>query len=100
MSAGGRQYCIKTLDLLIKHLVFCGACKIASYLEDKLLHSETCHKEALQKIEDLESALQNAHRELKVTLTRLQELQDALQNAESSLEEKRVAIMDLTSELR
>ncbi|KAM6128730.1 LOW QUALITY PROTEIN: coiled-coil domain-containing protein 18 [Phoenicopterus ruber ruber] len=69
-------------------------------LEDKLLQSDTCHREALQKIVELESALQNAHGELKITLTQLQELQDALQNAQSSLEEKHVAIMDLTSELR
>ena len=35
-------------------------------LEDKLLQSETCHREALQKIVELESALQNARGELKV----------------------------------
>lgn len=69
-------------------------------LEDKLLQSETCHREALQKIVELESALQNAHGELKITLTQLQELQDALQSAQSSLEEKHIAIMDLTTELR
>uniref|UniRef100_A0A8B9S1B3 Coiled-coil domain containing 18 n=1 Tax=Accipiter nisus TaxID=211598 RepID=A0A8B9S1B3_9AVES len=68
--------------------------------EDKLLQSETCHREALQKIVELESALENAHGELKITLTQLQELQDALQNAQSSLEKKHVAIMDLTTELR
>uniref|UniRef100_A0A8C0HJR8 Coiled-coil domain containing 18 n=1 Tax=Buteo japonicus TaxID=224669 RepID=A0A8C0HJR8_9AVES len=68
--------------------------------EDKLLQSETCHREALQKIVELESALENAHGELKITSTQLQELQDALQNAQSSLEKKHVAIMDLTTELR
>uniref|UniRef100_A0A8C9UG23 Coiled-coil domain containing 18 n=1 Tax=Serinus canaria TaxID=9135 RepID=A0A8C9UG23_SERCA len=68
--------------------------------EDKLLQSETCHRKALQKIAELESALQNARGELKITLTQLQELQDALQNAQSSLEEKNIAIMDLTTELR
>lgn len=74
--------------------------KIVNDLEDKLLQSETCHKEAVQKILELESALQNASGELKITLTQLQELQDALQNAETSLEEKHVAIMDLTAKLR
>ncbi|XP_067997379.1 coiled-coil domain-containing protein 18 isoform X4 [Melanerpes formicivorus] len=72
----------------------------ANNLEDKLLHSETYHKEALQKIEELESALQNAQGELKTALTQLQALQDALQDAQSSLEEKRVVIVDLTTELR
>lgn len=75
-------------------------CKIVNDLQDKLLQSETCHREALQKIAELESALENAHGELKITLTQLQELQDALQNAQSSLEKKHVAIMDLTTELR
>lgn len=69
-------------------------------LEDKLFQSETCHREALQKIAELESALQNAHGELKISVTQLQELQDALQNAQSSLEEKQVAIVNLTTELR
>ncbi|XP_014106106.1 PREDICTED: coiled-coil domain-containing protein 18 isoform X1 [Pseudopodoces humilis] len=68
--------------------------------EDKLLQTETCHRKALQKIAELESALQNACGELKITLTQLRELQDALQNAQSSLEEKNIAIMDLTTELR
>lgn len=69
-------------------------------LEDKLLQSETCHREALQKIVELESALQNARGELKVVSLQLQGLQDALQNAQLSLEEKQVAIMNLTAELR
>ncbi|XP_061860023.1 coiled-coil domain-containing protein 18 isoform X3 [Colius striatus] len=69
-------------------------------LEDKLRQSETCQREALQKIIELESALQNGHGELKTALTQLQELQDALQTAQSSLEEKHIAIMDLTTELR
>lgn len=69
-------------------------------LEDKLLQSETCHREALQKIEELESALQNAHGELKVVSLQLQGLQDSLQNAQLSLEEKQVAIINLTAELR
>lgn len=75
-------------------------CKIVNDLQDKLLQSETCHREALQKIVELESALENAHGELKITLSQLQELQDALQNAQSSLEKKHVAIVDLTTELR
>lgn len=90
--------------LMIKHFVFCGvcacACKIVNDLEDKLLQSETCHREALQKIVELESTLEDVRGELKITLTQLQELQDALQKAQSSLEEKHVAIMDLTTELR
>lgn len=80
-------------------LLWC-VCKIVNDFEDKLLQSETCHRKALQKIAELESALQNACGELKITLTRLQELQNALQNAQSSLEEKNIAIMDLTTELR
>lgn len=75
-------------------------CKIVNDLQDKLLQSETCHREALQKTVELESALENAHGELKITLSQLQELQDALQNAQSSLEKKHVAIVDLTTELR
>jgi len=86
--------------LIIKHFVFCCVCKIVSDLEDKLLQSETCHRGALQKTVELESALQNAHGELKITATQLQELQDALRNAQSSLEEKHIVIMDLTTELR
>ncbi|XP_063263583.1 coiled-coil domain-containing protein 18 isoform X2 [Prinia subflava] len=68
--------------------------------KDELLQTETCHRKALQKIAELESALQNACGELKISLTQLQELQDALQKAQSSLEEKNIAIMDLTTELR
>lgn len=103
---GSRQWCcIKTLtQLMIKRFVFSGVCvclcKLVNDLEDKLLQSETCHREALQKTAELESALQNAHGELEVALAQLQELQDTLQNAQSSLEEKHVAIRDLTTELR
>lgn len=75
-------------------------CKIVNDFKDKLLQTETCHRKALQKIAELESALQNACGELKITLTQLQELQDALQKAQSSLEDKNIAIMDLTTELR
>lgn len=88
--------------LMIQHFdLFCVCvCKTVNDLEDKLLQSETCHREALQKIVELESALQNANGELKITLTQLQESQEALQNAQSSLEEKHVAVMNLTAELR
>lgn len=84
----------------MKHSLLWCVCQIVNDLEDKLLQTETCHSEALQKMSELESALQNALGELKITLTQLQELQDALQNAQSSLEEKNMAIMDLTAELR
>lgn len=85
---------------MIKHSLLWCVCKTVNDLEDKLLQTETCHREALQKMSELESALQNACGELKITLPQLQELQDALQNAQSSLEEKNIAIMDLTTELR
>lgn len=86
--------------LMIKHSLLWCVCKIANDFKDKLLQTETCHRKALQKIAELESALQKACGELKVTLTQLQELQDALQKAQSSLEEKNIAIRDLTTELR
>lgn len=54
-------------------------CKIVNDLEEKLLQAETCHRKALEKTAELESALQNA---------------------QYSLEEKNIAIMDLTTELR
>lgn len=54
-------------------------CKIVNDLEEKLLQAETCHSKALEKTAELESALQNA---------------------QYSLEEKNIAIMDLTTELR
>ncbi|XP_069497931.1 coiled-coil domain-containing protein 18 isoform X2 [Ambystoma mexicanum] len=73
---------------------------LAARLKADLQQSESEKQTVIQKREELECEVQGIQEELNDTVRRLKELQDVLQRAQLCLEEKKIAIQDLTSDLR